>query len=666
MYLLDYDNKVVSVTCLKQNTYEMRRAFFIVLILVQTLNFTSSAYAEEPELSLSADKQSARVNEEIHLNVKITGVRDAVQAPHLPALEEFETFYSGRSSKFSFINGHSESMTEFNYVLIPHSVGRFVIRPIEIKIGDKIYTTNQLEINVEAGQQVQAQPIRPFVPATTVRPGPAPSMMTQATGPSSVPSAAVVSDRELDKNIFLKVIPSQVSIYTNQQIILSYTLYTRYDTRYEGFIEEPETSGFWIEEFPMEQDVGRGSEIIDGKKYLRAEVKKMALFPTAPGVYTIKPGVVKASVQIEQPDSSILDEFFSNSFFSGSGLFARRVEKHLAPPPIQIQVKPLPEEGKPTSFKGAVGEFRMATTVDKRVVNQNEAVTLQINLEGEGNIETLVRPHLPEIPAAKIYESDTQTQLFRAQNLIAGKKTFEVVIIPTEAGELKIPSLEFSFFNPRTERYVILKSDPYKIKVNPSQAPPPVIPKGLLSEGEEKKTIRQESEDIQYIKERILTSDQPLQPTLIMGLALLNGLLTASCVVLAVRRRRSEYLDQNISLKRMMFAKKFAARGLKHLDHLAQASTSDLKSDEAFFDESAHILNQYLADKLNLSRQGVTQNLIHERLEARKIDPEVIQKIRECYEICDQVRFGKMASQGIDRELMIKRIQEIIYVLEQE
>ncbi|MBI4372792.1 MAG: protein BatD [Candidatus Omnitrophica bacterium] len=642
----------------------------LILVFIAAIALASQGYsfADEPQLTLSADKQSARVNEEIRLNVRIVGVRDAIQAPHLTGLDEFETFYSGRSSRFSFVNGRSESMTEFNYVLIPRSVGRFVVRPIEIKIGNKIYATNQLEINIENGQTVPVQTTRPSLPQRTVPPSaPFQPLAQQTQPPAQSTAAGPIVDQDIDQNIFLRVAPSQMTVFVNQQIILSYSLYTRYDTRYEGFIEEPETSGFWIEEFPMEQDIGRDTEMVNGKKYLRADVKKLALFPTAPGVYTIKPGVVKTSVQIDQPDSSMMDEFFSNSFFSGSGLFARRVEKHLSPAPIQIQVKPLPEEGKPASFNGAVGEFRMATTVDKRVVNQNEAVTLQINLEGEGNIETLVRPNLPEIPEAKIYEADTQTQLFRAHNLIAGKKTFEVVIIPGVHGELKIPSVEFSFFNPRTERYVILKSDPYKIKVNPSQAAPVSIPKGLLPEELKggKKSIRSESEDIQYIKERIATSDQPLVPILVFWFALASGAMTVCCGALLYIRKRNEYLNQNLSLKRTLFAKKYAVQGLKRLDRLAKSSASDLKTDVAFFDESAHILNQYLSDKLNLSRQGVTRDLIARKLEDRQTAEEIIRKIHDCYETCDQIRFGKLPSQGIDRGLMIKNIREIIYSLEQ-
>ena len=647
----------------------MRRLFLLTIISVVILSQPARGFAGEPQLTASVDKQSARVNEEIHLNVRIVGVSNSLQAPRLPALESFEIFYSGRSSRFSFINGQSESMTEFNYVLIPRLVGRFVLQPIEIKIGGRSYRTNQLEINVEDNQAFQTQPARMPVAIMQQRTplAPSPLIPQRSPQPQNPPASSTsVSQDELDQNIFLKAVPSQITVYTNQQLILTYSLYTRYDTRYEGFIEEPETSGFWIEEFPMDQNLGRDTEMVNGKKFVRADIKRIALFPTAPGTYQIKPGVVKTSVQIEQ-DSSMLDEFFNDSFFNSGGLFARRVEKHLAPPTIQIQVKPLPEAGKPISFKGAVGEFRMATSIDKRVVNQNEAVTLQIVLEGEGNVETLVHPDLPEMQNVKVYDADTQTQLFKAQNVIAGKKTFEIVMIPGEAGDLTIPSIEFSFFNPKIERYVVLKSESYKIKVNPSKTPPPAVPKGVTQGelGETKKSIRLESEDIQYIKERITTSDRPLLPVIVFWLAALDFGMTFLVIGLAVVRRRSEYLNQNVSLKRTLFAKKFVSRGLKRLDHLVKSS-SDAKSDEVFFDESAKILTQYLSDKLNLSPQGLTQDMIEKRLEERWAEADMVQKIRECFEICDQVRFGKLGSHGIDRGQMIKRIREIMYALERQ
>ena len=103
-----------------------------------------------------------------------------------------------------------------------------------------------------------------------------------------------------------------------------------------------------------------------------------------------------------------------------------------------------------------------------------------------------------------------------------------------------------------------------------------------------------------------------------------------------------------------------------YLDHLVTSSGNDVQSDEKFFEESAKILNQYLADKLNLSPQNLTVDLIETQLEKRQINPETIQKIRECYQACDQVRFGKLALEGLDRKSMVEHIREIIYSLEQK
>jgi hypothetical protein len=321
----------------------MRHLFNFWILIAVLMSLPALGVAEEPQLSATLDKQSARINEEIHLNVKISGVRGSIQAPKLPSLESFEVFYQGRGSHFSFINGQTESLTEFNYVLIPRSTGQFVLRPIEIKIGNQTYQTNELEIKIEdapASAPSSASQSYHGIPAQTQKKSGyvlplTPMTPTPQTKSGAGPAVSSLQN-DLDDNIFMRVTPSASTVFTNQQLILTYSLLTRYDTRYEGFVDEPETSGFWIEEFPMDQNVGRDTETVNGKKYVRADVKKIALFPTAPGQYTIKPGVVKTSVQIEEPTSA-LDEFFNSSFFSGGGLFTRRVEKHLIPPVIQTE-----------------------------------------------------------------------------------------------------------------------------------------------------------------------------------------------------------------------------------------------------------------------------------------------------------------------------------------
>jgi hypothetical protein len=626
--------------------------------------------ADEPLVAVTLDKQTARVNEEVHLNIKITGARGGVRAPQLPSLEGFEIFYSGRSSQFNFINGRSQSLTEFNYVLIPRSVGRFIIKPIEVKLDGVIYRTEQLEITIDQTPVLSRQPVRqPKTPQSLSPQGLPASQPTswKTLPPPAMPSSSSGQSDDQDENIFLKVQPSHLQVYTNEQLILSYYIYTSYDTRYEGFKKEPETSGFWIEEFPMDyKNIGRDSETINGKRYIRADIKKIALFPTAPGEYVIKPGQVKTSVQIQDRNSSMFNQFFNDSFFTGSNLFTRRASKLLSAPPISITVKPLPDRGKPTSFNGAVGDFRMSTEVDKRVINQNEAVTLSITIEGQGNIETLSMPEIPEPPNTKVYESDMRSELYRQRDVIAGSKTFEVILIPSQKGEFLIPGVEFSFFSPRVERYITLKSDPYKIQVNPSKAGAASLPPGRGRDTNEgvKKEIQLESEDIQYIKERAHVDQAFLSRPFLSWFALLNGVLTFGVLGLIAWRQRSSYLDENVSLKRTLRAGKFARRGLKQLNRLSARNASSAKNSLEFFDQCARVLNQYLSDKINRSKHGMTRDVIQRELESRQTDTHVIKKIHACYDLCDAARFGGAGLTQGKRDEMTGLIREIINALE--
>jgi hypothetical protein len=650
----------------------------IFLAMVQ-----SAILADEPQLSATLDKNTARVNEEMHLNIRVIGVRGGVQAPTLPSLEGFEIFYSGRSSRFSFVNGQSQSLTEFNYVLIPRNAGRFIIQPIEVELSGRTYRTKQLEVEILGAQALRQQSTQPKQQTPTYQPpqqtlpqasGPAgpnargaQSTTLRTQSPTTTTSQGTLQGRTdiEDPNIFLRVIPDKINAFTNEQIILTYAIYTRYDTRYEGFEEEPETSGFWIEEFPMDyKNLGRSTERVNGRKYVRADIKKIALFPTAPGEYVLKPGQVKASVQIQEGGNSVFDDFFSDSFFGGSGLFARRAEKYLTALPLTINVRAVPERGKPASFKGAVGDFRMTSEVDKRVINQNEAVTLKITIEGQGNIETLASPSISEPPNTKMYESDVRSQLFRQQNVIAGNKTFEIIFIPTEAGDLIVPGVAFSFFNPRSDRYVTVRSEAYQIQVNPSKLPTPTIPKGVLGDGSDdaKKTIERESEDIYYIKERMRVRFRP--ETVVPWVLGVNGILTLALLGFVVSLQRSAYLDENIHLKRTLSAKKFARKGIKQLEQLAKRTGDKPEAVIQFFDQCARVLNQYLSDKLNLSEHGMTRDVIEQELMGRGVNAAAVGKIAHCYDACDEVRFGKRGRAPEERREMIKSIREITEEME--
>jgi hypothetical protein len=627
-----------------------------------TFPVSASALGEEAALSAQVDKQSVYQDEEVHLTLKISGARGNVAAPRLPQVSGFDAFYSGRASHFAFINGRSESTVTFSYVLIPKASGLFTIGPFDVQVEGKTLRADPVQVEVlgQAGfSKPVAQPSAPASPQTQAPSTPRPSVQTYV--PSAAPPGAggppVVSSGG-DANIFLRVQPSKRIVYPNEQILLTYSLLTRYDTRYEGFEEEPETSGFWVEEFPMEPELVKQTETVDSRRYIRADIRKLALFPTAAGDYIIKPGTIKASVMEQEQPSSFLDEFFSDSFFSASGIFSRQVEKRLSAPAMSITVKPFPNVQKPASFKGAVGEFRMSASVDKNTVNQNEPVTLQVVIEGEGNIETLAAPALPELADVKAYEADTKSDFFKVKDLIAGKKTYEIILIPKLAGTLSVPPLEFSYFHPRTERYVTLSTNSFVVTVKPSLAPPPEIPAALQGIGGiDKEKVRVEGRDIRYIHER-LSEASPVSKRLLVGLGAVNGLLTLLFVSAWLRQRREEAWSVNVAGKRDRFAKRNARRLLGKLRRLAREGGEEKKRE--FFDGAERLMNQYLADRLNLSPQGLTLSVVSERLRERGASEDVLGQITRFYENSGAVRYGRMSDFANLAEELLRSIERIV------
>lgn len=624
---------------------------FLAIIL---LTYSYDCLAAEIQVAGSVDKRQAQVDEEISFTIRILGARGNVQAPRLPAFQGFDSFYTGRTSQFTFVNGQSNATVEFNYVLVPKVAGRFTLMPVEVWIEGKRFLTQPLELEV-IGPKVQTSPMsgsRQSPPVPTAMPAPV-----------SQPAGSQQPVFVQDDNIFVKVMVDKPNAYPNEQILLTYTLYTRYDTRYEGFEEEPSVSGFWIEDFPLDRDLARETVTMNGKRYVKADIRKIALFPTASAQYTIQPGVLKVSIREQPKTTGLFDDFFNDSFFTGAGFFAQRVERLLKPEPLSVTVRPFPENGKPASFNGAAGQFRLSSSVDRNEVKQNEPVTLKLVIEGEGNIETLPKPKVPELTGFKVYEGDSSTQLFKTGPTIGGRKTFEVIFIPTEAGDLAIPPLEFSFFDPRREKYQVARTESVPLKVTPSTEPLR-LPAELAEKEAFKKEVRLEAKDIRYIHEEFPWEGLPRIQRLVFQFLMAASLLGLLAVGSGLFRKRQETLfSRDTALKRRRLARSTALRQMKSLK---QFTESQKPEDAArFLAEAEKVLNDYLSDKFNVSSYQLTREWLEERL-ARALGPEdpLRKRIGEFYEVAGETRFGRGILLAQERREFFELIKTVIERIE--
>ncbi len=633
----------------------MRKILFVLAIFLGVLA-PSSLQAEDVRVTATLSKRTVRVGEEVRLNIRVTGQNMNLQAPRLPKLDGFDTYYTGRASHIAFINGVSSANVEFSYTLVSQKAGSYTLNAIEVPVGQNILRTEPVTIEVTGGQASPAAASP--VPAANFPQQPLPSSVPQQNVPQG-PVQAVSAGG--DDNIFVQAWVDRKSVYQNEQLLLTYSLYTRYDTRYEGFDKEAETSGFWIEEFPMEREIERETVQVNGKRYVKADVKKLALFPTAPGSYTIQPGSLKVSIREEPQGSSAFDEFFSDSFFTGGSFFARRQNRLLNPPPIQLTVKPLPDEGKPEGFQGAVGSFKVTATLDKDKVKQNEPVTLKLVIEGEGNIETINRPKLPELTGFKTYDADTNSKLFKTGNVIGGTKSFEVVFIPKEEGSAFIPPLEFSYFDPRKVKYVTLRTPNFPITVEHSDQSFQ-MPEDLSGKEIFQKQVKLEAKDIRYIQERVSQSSA-LFDKVYLVFKWGDIVLLLIFAVLLLKDRQERLFSKDEALRRRKQARSVASANMRKLKKLASSSKSE--NVGSFFEELERSMTQYIADKWNLSAYGVTRQSLEEVLAAHfgAADPH-LKDVLELYRLCDESRFGKGSIPQASKKMGMKIFQETVNRIE--
>ncbi len=132
--------------------------------------------------------------------------------------------------------------------------------------------------------------------------------------------------------------------------------------------------------------------------------------------------------------------------------------------PIVLEVIPLPKEGQPKSFTGAVGQLQMTTSVKPNRVEVGEPIKLSVTLSGQGTLDNTPIPEADSWEGFKTFAATSEVQYTDIRHLNS-RKTFQRMVIPTQPTLSHMPALKFSYFNPRTEKYVTLRSPSSRIEV---------------------------------------------------------------------------------------------------------------------------------------------------------------------------------------------------------
>jgi len=139
---------------------------------------------------------------------------------------------------------------------------------------------------------------------------------------------------------------------------------------------------------------------------------------------------------------------------------SRREIYYVAWPALEVEVLPLPEEGRPFEFSGGVGRFVARSSVDRRSLDLGESIKLTVEWTGTGNIEFFEPPDLGREDTFKGFRSYGATDRFHGD-----RRVVIYDLAPKNARVEEIPSVSLSIFDPVAGKYTSVDTSPIPIRV---------------------------------------------------------------------------------------------------------------------------------------------------------------------------------------------------------
>ncbi len=543
--------------------------------------------ASAADITVTARVSSKRVslNETFTLSVVVEGAMSA-PAPELGRIvEQFTVYSSGTSSSMSIVNGRRMSSKQWNYSLLPRAPGSFVLGPVEVEVGGAIYSSEPIEIEVVEGESRRAN---------------GEMEVREATGSQTAASGDVFVTMTVDK----------AKAYVNEQITLSFKYYRRVEPRGPRY-ESPDVTGFWTEDLPPPEEY---FETVDGKRYRVTEIRT-ALFGAAAGTATV--GEARLTYHAEGAPFT---------FFRTQG-----EKKILSTKPITIEVLPLPSDGRARGFGGAVGQYRVESSVDVQEVEELKPVTLRVTVTGTGNVRTVPAPVPDDVPGFKVYESGSSTDISKKNGIVGGVRTFEYVFVPQQSGDLTIPGIELTYFDPARGRYDVARTDDISLKV----ATRTTIDEQVA--GAVGAAISRVGADIRYIREPDGFLKRASRPLYFRPVFLLLQLLPLLCLgTVWMWKDRRKRLSQDRGLERFLRAPARARRELK------AAGALSIAGDHAGTCSAvARLTVDFIGDRLGVASRGMRLGELRAALMEAGADVAAADRAISLLSACDMSRWKR-------------------------
>jgi len=534
-------------------------------------------------------KKTLGVNERLRIDFEMNQDGDNFSPP---SFEGFQVVGGpNQAISNSYFNGKRSYSKTYSYFLAPQAEGNFTIGQASIEIKDETYKTIPIQITVTAAKAIPKDSNNPNYIA--------------------------------DENVHLVAEISKADPFLNEAITVTYKMYVSPDVSVSrGFreIASPKYADFWSQNI----DNGGNFKVYEGKykgeDYRYVIIRNTVLYPQKTGELEIEPLTLEVPIDIPTRRRDIFGRPLMN-----------RVNKTISAGRRTINVKPLPLEGRPDTFTGAVGDFSFAIATDKTTLDANEALTLDVKISGIGNLKLFDPPSIKLPSALEVYEPERSESVRTTSSGMSGQITEKYTVVPQFKGNYPIRPISFSFFDPKTETYKTISSN--EIIINVANGPVSNAVTATNEDGTEK-AVSLSKDQFKYL---MLEADlepiasEPFFKSVAFWSLIGGPLLLIPLFIIAGKKRRDRLADVegNKVRKANKLARKYLSEAKKNMDNKV-----------VFYEALERALHNYLKAKLNIETSEMAKEPIAQMLVARDVSEATVDQFISLLKNCEFARYA--------------------------
>ncbi len=522
---------------------------FGLLILLGWLGSLCAQQHADITFDAKASKPKMLLNSTLEYEVSLRNANGSDFQP--PNFKDFTIISGpGQLRGTSIINGSTTTYITYTWILQPKRTGQLIIPPASIQAAGRAYRSNAIQVEV-----IQAD---------------------AALG-------------QLAPDNFLRIDLGTDTAYVGQQLLLNLRLYTTDNVVSRNIVAAPDLSNFLA--FDRRYYDDRSQTVIEnGKEYLVRTIDSKAIYPSKSGELIIEPfRLLLGVMRYSNPQSN----------------FSRRSTERL---PLQtdtlrLLVKELPTP-RPAEFSGGVGRFRVESNINKDSLSTDEAITLRMVINGEGDINRITAPK--PVPSADwiIYDPVVlQENLNESPSGVFGNKILEYQIIPKHPGTYALaPTLHY--FDIDSNAYIQVAPLTYSVKVTPGS----ITANYTTAEAPDPDS----SQSIRLLPAKPISSLK--NPTAAhLSAATFWSFISIPLLLFALLYWQEQKKIRLASIHPQELAKEKAAAMAKQRLKIAQQAQQQ-QAPQAFYDAIEDAILSYLRDKFELNTTDLNKQNIHKLL----------------------------------------------------